>query len=326
MTAAEKILKKALVGSSLDSRRWNAIQAGLRDRAFFSATVQSRRILRAARDMVAQHASGGLSASEIRRDLRYVLRSEGVPEDPERAAAVTNLYSKARLDLIVKTNVEQARGFVRHLEANTPGGFSAFPAQELVRVRERRERRDWINRWKDHGGHFYDGGRMIALKDDPIWTAISAFGNPFPPFDFNSGMGVRGVGKAEAIRLGIITAEGIREKSEKLMRSPAPGFNSSLKTEVDADEARDLKESFGDQITVKGGFAEWTEYTGMTPSRLPGPDGSLVSVPTSATEDVPPELLPLGASVLRTGTLEAFTGETLAADIRDGILKGITIS
>ena len=37
MTAAEKIPQKALVASNLDSSQWNSIQAGLRDRAFFSS-------------------------------------------------------------------------------------------------------------------------------------------------------------------------------------------------------------------------------------------------------------------------------------------------
>jgi hypothetical protein len=31
--------------------------------------------------------------------------------------------------------------------------------------------------------------RMIARKDSPIWEALSRFGTPYPPFDFNSGCG-----------------------------------------------------------------------------------------------------------------------------------------
>ena len=75
MTAADKILQKALVGSTLDSRSWNGIQAALRDRAFFSSTVAEMKILHAAREMVAGRAAGNLSASEIRRDLRKVIAS-----------------------------------------------------------------------------------------------------------------------------------------------------------------------------------------------------------------------------------------------------------
>jgi hypothetical protein len=34
---------------------------------------------------------------------------------------------------------------------------------------------------------------FIAPKGDPIWTAISRFGLPYAPFDFNSGMILRPV-------------------------------------------------------------------------------------------------------------------------------------
>ena len=46
---------------------------------------------------------------------------------------------------------------------------------------------------------------MIALINDPIWEAISRFGLPYPPFDFNSGMGVAGVSRSDAIKLGVIS-------------------------------------------------------------------------------------------------------------------------
>ena len=47
---------------------------------------------------------------------------------------------------------------------------------------------------------------MIALKGDPIWTHISAFHLPFPPFDIDSGMDVDGVPREEAEKLGLILA------------------------------------------------------------------------------------------------------------------------
>lgn len=259
MTAAEKILQKSLVGSTLDSRQWNGIQAGLRDRAFFSSQVTSTRILGSMREMVAEQAAGGKSLSEIRRDIRPVIASTGYDPGDDRGT-IKDLYSKARLDIIIKTNVEQARGYVRHLEANTPGGYAAFPAQELLRVKSRQEPRDWRRRWADAGGKIF-GGRMIALKDDPIWTKISAFDNPYPPFDFNSGMGVKGVKKSEAIQLGLITAEEVKAKTAEMRkaRNESQGFNDHLEAEVPADEktATRLKAAFGDQIEVSGGVARW---------------------------------------------------------------------
>lgn len=45
---------------------------------------------------------------------------------------------------------------------------------------------------------------MVALVDDPIWARISRWGDPFPPFDYNSGMKLFKVSRANAIRLGLL--------------------------------------------------------------------------------------------------------------------------
>lgn len=261
MTSSEKILQKALVASNLDSKEWNGIQAALRDRAFFSSQVANVKILHAARSMVAEQAAGGKSLSEIRRDLRTVISSTGYDPGDARGT-IKDLYTKARLDVIVKTNVAQARGYIQHLEATTPGGYAAFPAQELIRTKTRKQPRNWAKRWEDAGGKFFEG-RMIALKDDPVWTKISAFGNPFPPFDFGSGMGVRGIKRSEAIRLGLISGDELKEKVKSLedKRDTAGAFNANLQSEVpmedDSKEAKALKEIFGDQIKFDGNAAHW---------------------------------------------------------------------
>lgn len=251
MTAAEKILGKALVGSSLDTKGWSAIQAGLRDRAFFSSQVEDARILHEARRMCADVADGRLSASEFRRDMRALLAKMGHPEGD---GGLKDLYSEKRLDVLLDTNVRQARGYVQHLEATTRGALMAFPAQELVRVQEREQPRDWKERWARAGGRFY-GGRMIALKTDPIWANISAFGTPWPPFDFNSGMGVEDIDFDEAVELGVITEDADIQEPE------APAFNEGLEVELPAKGLAEMdvymREAFGDQISIVGNKAHW---------------------------------------------------------------------
>ena len=327
MTAAEKILKKALVGSSLNSREWNLVQAGLRDRAFISSQVESMRILHAARRMVADRAGGQLSASEIRRDLRKVISSTGYRPPEGKEGTLQNLYSKRRLDTIIKTNVEQARGYVRHLDGMKPGAFAAFPGQELIRVRERKEKRDWATRWKNAGGRFYNG-RMIALRDDPIWERISVFGNPFPPFDWGSGMGVRAVSRRDSIALGVVTDNEVRDKVQELKAENPVSMNENLAVSVTPEEESELRQAFGDQIAIENGEARWRDglVSGLKPDetvRLPGG----IELRGAALEGVPEDVMSLIPALLRTEgkTLEAFSGALLSAVMDGFTVKEITV-
>jgi hypothetical protein len=118
-----------------------------------------------------------------------------------------------------------------------------WPAQELVRVIDSEHPRDWATRWAEAGGEF-SGGRMIALKNDPIWEKISRFGTPYPPFDFNSGMDVADVDRDEAVALGLIDRD---EQVEPQIED----FNARLEASLpDADPAtmEGLRDIFGDQV------------------------------------------------------------------------------
>lgn len=258
MTPSEKILQKALIGSksTVDSRYWTGIQASLRDRAFFSSQVESAKILYSFREKASEYAKGGTDLSKIRMELRDMLRSSDYRPDEKDAGTIKDLYSQARLDTIIKTNVSQARGYITWLETNSPGAFAVNPAQELVRVHQRKQQRDWITRWKSQGGKVFAGNRMIALKDDPIWTRISVFGNPFPPFDWGSGMGVEPVSFDEAEKFGLITRAQLKEKVQEIRKREANGktpcLNDNLSSPVPFDnkspEYARLKKAFGDQI------------------------------------------------------------------------------
>lgn len=256
MTAAEKILRKALVASKLDSREWNGIQAGLRDRAFFSSRVAKANILDALRQRTAEYADGHTSMSDIRQQMRKDLETMHYTPEKGTEGTIRDLYSKARLDVIVKQNVATARGFIRWAEGNSPGAYAAFPAQEFKRVHPRKNARgDWPQRWAKAGGKIY-GGRMIALKDDPVWTKLSVFGNPYPPFDWGSGMGVRDIDRKTAIALGLIDDAGIRGKVQKLEerreRGDLPSMNGNLQATVPAtqDVVSKMKADFGDLADV----------------------------------------------------------------------------
>lgn len=257
MTPAEQVLGRALAASILDSSQWSAVQAGLRDRAFFSAKVDNLRQLSAMRDACAKVASGKLDESQARLAIREALDKTGYKAEKE--GGLQDLRSQRRLDLIIQTNVAQARGYVRYLEGTSAGALAAFPCQELVRVRQpkggAKAMRDWPRKWRENGGSFFGPERMIALKTDPIWSNISRFGHPWPPFDFNSGMGVRDVGRREAIRYGVIAAD---EPPPKVDPEKRPGFNDDYRETLPISGKNDpawkeLEGLFGDQVAYRDG-------------------------------------------------------------------------
>lgn len=260
MSPADIILRKALVGSGLDSSGWSTIQAGIRDRAFFSSQVNQAKILYAMRKNVSDLVGGGKSPSEVRRDLRAYLDSIGY-DAGERRGTIKDLMTKARLDVMMKTNADQAKGYASHLRATTAGAILAFPAYELIRVQQRKMPRDWHARWiKAANAVGWDGvakdtDRMIALKTSPVWAELSVFGNPFPPFDYNSGMGIRDIAKSVCREIGLLG------KDEQPEIPPPPDLNGNLQAQVpmrnDDPEAQRLKDIFGDQIRFDGNVVHW---------------------------------------------------------------------
>lgn len=257
MTPAERILGKALAASPMKSADWSSVQAGLRDRAFFSATVDDARRLAAMREAVAKVASGELSESQARLAIREALARTGYAPPEGKEGGIQDLSSQRRLDLIIRTNVAEARGYVRYLEGTSEGALAAFPCQEFLRVERRKaERTTWRTRWERAGGKFF-ADRMIALKTDPVWTNLSAFHHPWPPFDFNSGMGLRDVGRREAIRYGVISADDPPPKPPK-----NPSFNENLAERLPEGKEREmdpfLRAAFGSQISIDGNnMARW---------------------------------------------------------------------
>ena len=244
--------QKAPIAADLSSAQWSEVALGLRDRAFFSAHVQDASFLAEARRQVELLAKAKTGRTEARDALKKFLGAYGdTSGDP---TDLTDLTSDARLNLILDHNLAQAQGYGRFVREQNPDALDAFPAQELVRDWPSKVERDWPARWAAHGGTFY-GGRMIALKDDPIWTAISAFGTPFPPFDFNSGMGLESIDRAEAESLGLLGPGDTVAPSDV-------GFNATLQASIPHATPATMegfKAIFGDDIAVgEDGKVQWT--------------------------------------------------------------------
>lgn len=264
MTSADFILRKALVAADIPSSDWSRVHAGLRNRAFFMSRVTNERVLYAARQSVREMLERGKSASEIRRDVRRLITPADRPSDPKDVGTIKDIHTKRRLDVVIEQNVRQARGYANHLSATSEGALRAFPGYELVRVRRAKAPRDWDRLWKEaarkvgYAGVNRETSEKIALKTSPVWVALSKFGNPFPPFDWGSGMGLDDVPRSKCAALGLV-GDDIEEQTP-----PKLDLNGHLEVTLPFknDETwKILKKACGDQIQIdkKTGTVKWRD-------------------------------------------------------------------
>lgn len=171
------------------------------------------------------------------------------PDSPE------DLLCDSRINLVIKTNVEMAQGH-RDWNANRNAVIlDQWPAQELFRAESRDNPRGWLERWRMAGAQAGDpsgagwtitpDGRMIALKNHPIWDRLGdpalfsdGLCQPWPPFAFGSGMCVRDVERSEAEAIGLIISTDVISLHEALPPSPLLAIESERITAFLWNEAK----------------------------------------------------------------------------------------
>jgi hypothetical protein len=228
--ALARIRRQAIAPTELGTAALEQIPAAIRERSFFSARVMHAGILQEARDLLDTAIAGGVPAPDgsrtpgsgvnmatFRLRMKEYLDKLGyVPAEGEDGT-LKDLTSDQRLEVIYRTNVEMAQGYGAHVRQQNAAALDAFPAQELYRLESRMQPRAWGQRWnnaiqflgrQNTSARFVSDLRadsgMFALVNDPIWTAISRFGLPYPPYDFNSGMWVRDIDRLQAEELGLL--------------------------------------------------------------------------------------------------------------------------
>lgn len=275
MTPAEMLLSKRLVASGLSSAEAERVCAALRERAFFSARVEAVRYLQDARKAIADYLQ-----TAVKEDGTLATRADAISAIMRRAreegvatgeGGLADPGSAARAKLVADTNAGLAAGYCRRRAQGTRGARLAFPGLRLVRVEDRKEKRDWMSRWNIARRTLGSAttatpagspsGPFVALKDDPIWSEISRFGTPYPPFDFNSGMGVEEVPFDECRTLGLVADD--YEPQGDIDEA----FNRRMEAELDFRGDDDpgwkwLKKAYGDQITRDGGKIAWSPEDG----------------------------------------------------------------
>lgn len=194
---------RSILPTSLGSAELDEIEASILERAMFSARVESAEYLQTIADVLEAYIDGTADLASSRAQLKEKLREIGYVAEPDDFGTIKDFGSDLRTNLVLRTNAEMAHGYGKFIQGQDPDILDEFPAQELYRGAPAIVPRNWIARWSAAGGGF-PGGRMIALKNAPIWFAISRFGTPYEPFDFGSHMITRDINRATAVELGLI--------------------------------------------------------------------------------------------------------------------------
>lgn len=197
---------RQLLPTDLSSAMLAEIDPQILAHSRFSAKVTSVDHLDVIDHFVNKLTDGKTDLATARLGIKQFLADTGYEPDPALKGTLQDFSSDLRTNLQLRINVQQAQGYGWWKQGQDPDLLDAYPAQEFLRVEAReKERSDWPQRWQAAGGQIFEGGRMIALKNDPVWETLSRFGLPYPPFDFGSGMGVEDISRKEAEALGLIS-------------------------------------------------------------------------------------------------------------------------
>lgn len=298
----QQILPTSLNSAGIQDR----LAAELLERAFFSATVMRADFLQMARDLTAEIAAGTLDIATARDRLKRFLSATGYSAAEGDQGTIKDLSTDARLNLILETNVAMARGYGQWMQDQDPAVLFAWPAQELYRAEGRRKPREWLDEiWPGAGGTIF-GDRMIAPKNDGIWLEISDFGLPYPPFKFNSGMGIKDVGRREAIALGVIEPDDVIDPETRDFAGDAAAsaeqFDQGLLDALAGDP----------QLELQDGVLRLVLSEPSSPPPPPRPSRVPSATPPKPLQDWKPEGRLVGDALL-------VTDQVAAGDIERGI-------
>lgn len=340
--AVDSISARTPIGSVLRSADWARVPVALRQRAQFSAGVESARLLQSIQDrlqaqiklqreQLANGKTATFDRSSFIDEIRRIAREEGLtPQDPSKAGGLQDITSIPRLGLIYDMQNSMAQGHARWKLDQSEGALLLWPAQEFVRVEDRQApRQNWPERFAAAAvaagddqalAAFQASGRMIALKTSGLWAKLSRFDVPWPPFDFQSGMGLEDVDRDTAVELGLMGP------ADKLQPAEAD-FNEQLQASVaglDGELTKFLKESFGDQVKVEGDTVWWKgDRKGKALARPkskeePAPAAEVPDAPAPKPEPSGPAFPANLAGLETVRGLGGSTGATLVVDRRTG--------
>lgn len=213
------LLKRKIFPSTFNSSQWQNVAPAIRQRSFFSATVNSAKVLHRFRSMLLDWQSGATEdvvspkgipsraykvsgLADFKEKAGTFLIQEGLATEADfKREGITNIASDSRLQLIFNTNIQQAQEFAAYeMRVTDPIRINMFPAARFVRRPGAK---------KPRARHLAAEGQVRRYDDFQFWLAqnakdIGGFDVPWGPWGFNSYMTQQPVGRAEAEALKLV--------------------------------------------------------------------------------------------------------------------------
>lgn len=245
-SALQTLLAKQLMPTILSSAELEALDKAITERSIFAAGCDHLRIVQSIRDGARGIVSGEATNADARRTLREALNYYDYKLAPGREGTISDLRNIPRQKLIVDMNVRQVRNYAWR-ESLLAENSDKKVAWELIRVGRRQVPRDWDGRWMEAVRQLTPEERRavspngkIALITSRIWSILSRFKTPYPPFDYNSGMGVR-----------VVSGEGLVDTSSPKQEGLNEQLSSSL-SGVDDDLKDWVSKNLSVTVTING--------------------------------------------------------------------------
>lgn len=149
-----------------------------------------------AMEMTVRMASHKLEIREARSEVREAMNKANCFRFPEATDYLGEvLYINGCL-------LEHHRRYIAAQQDWDSDAMDLWPASQIKLYGKQKFKRDWDSDWHEAGGILLKG-KKAAKKDAPIWSNISDFGFPFPPFSMDVAVWMEGVSIDEAQRWGI---------------------------------------------------------------------------------------------------------------------------
>ena len=267
LTFEEALYKLGLrtpVGSFLNSDFWRrVVPVWLRERAFFSSTIENVRFLGRAQQFLLDFLQNTTSTNDagesyftagsrekfIEELQQFALREGMGPLDPDVKGTIKDITSEGRLALIFDTNVKSAYDYGYWKQGQDPDVLDAFPSQRFIRVVAVRKPRPL---------HEANRGAVKRKDDLKFWLymndpRIGGFGVPWGPWGFNSGMDVEDVGREESDAKGLTKPDEVMKPVDGKLNDQLQASTQGLGTRL----TNFLKAAFGDQAVFEGDTVKW---------------------------------------------------------------------